>query len=244
MKALVIGRGVQGKRWINNLERLGYSIEAYGRDYKEKLQRNQYYDIIILAVPHNAFLEVTEELRKRGIQSKKIIIEKPGARNLREYLRILENLYYIGYSEMFLPLYIEYGFISPRSVIYIGKLEKQLIKYVDTNEEIIKLVNGRTIDLNILRDLYWHPASLYRYPYFNLEMKIIKDEMYQKFILRNREASILLGRDPKEARREINGREVKFTNPMQKQIKRDYETLAVDKLPLSIWNALNRLLNQ
>ncbi len=240
-RALVIGRGVQGRRWIMNLQNLDYIVEAYGRDFKEK-STQQYYDIIVVAVPHYAFLEVSEELARRGITARKVIIEKPGASNYDQFMRVRENLNKVGYAEMFLPLYIQYGFRKPRVVRYLVKLDKNEIKFIDKKREVIVLRSGREIDLNILRDLFWHPASLYRFPFVTLEYKVIHGEnLYTIYALKG-EGYIYVGRHPKKTERKIDGENVEFENPMKKQLEEDFEMLALERLPMSIWLALETLL--
>jgi len=250
MKALVIGRGVQGKRWENNLRSLGYDVRIYGRDYKDKLNREEDFRIIIVVTPYFAFGEVMETLRRYNISSKRLIIEKPGASNFEEYKKVIENANRISSdSQMFLPLYIQYkdlienGIIKPRRVTYVVKLNLEEILYKD--EKCIYLKSGRCLDPNVLRDLFFHPASLFFYD-FNILSGFFLDRLigngHEKiYFFKNivSRISMVIGRS-REEQRTINGSPIKFDNPMMRHINNSYEELRLDKLPKRIWIELER----
>jgi len=250
MKALVIGRGVQGKRWENNLRSLGYDVRIYGRDYKDKLNREEDFPIIIVAVPYFAFREVLETLNKYNISSKRLIIEKPGASNFEEYKEVMEHANRISpNSQMFLPLYIQYrdlienGIIKPRRVTYVVKLNLEDIVYQD--ERCIYLKSGRCLDPNVLRDLFFHPASLFSYDPnilsgFFLDYPIRKG--YERiYVFKNITPGIgmIVGRSIGE-QRIIDNSPIKFDNPMMRHIYNSYEELRLDRLPKTIWKELDR----
>jgi len=239
MRALVIGRGVQGRRWIDNLEKLGYSVKVCGRDYKFKIGRNETYDLIVIAVPHKAFIEVSRFLYARYIFSKRLIIEKPGASNIKEFKEIIRLLSYISNPEMFLPLYIEYGYRNPSKVTYLVNLKEDEIS--SYNEDYIFLKSGRIIDRNVLRDLFFHPASLYEsLDGFLLEYKT-GSFPYEIYYFTDDFRKIVVGRS-RENIRMIDDIQIEFHNPMEKQIRNRYEELSLDKLPRRIWQKLDETL--
>ncbi len=240
MRALLIGRGVQGKRWFNNLVRLGYEVKMCGRDYRNKINGGEKYNLLIIAVPHKAFLEVVKYLYKEKVSSERIILEKPGASNLEEFLEIKENLESLGCSEMFLPLYIEYKYIEPKYVTYLVKINKEGISEVTSDYIIMK--NGRILDRNVIRDLFFHPASLYRdLNSFSLEYRS-GDFPYEIYFIKGK-GRIVLGRYNKSIRR-IDGHEIVFHNPMEEHIKKRYKELELNNLPLKIWLKLDEILNK
>jgi len=252
MRALIIGRGVQGQRWRNNLEGR-YEVEIYGRDYREKLRIGRKYDIIIVSVPHYAFKEVSETLREYRISGERVIVEKPGASSFEDFKAVKENLEYIsGKLEMFLPLYIQYkphindGILKTQRTTYITKLNLDEILYQDEN--CIYLRSGRCIDPNVLRDLFFHPASLYSFNSGILSGFILAsrtvDGLYKIYEFENSIEGIrmVVGRY-KEERRIIDREPIKFDNPMKRHIENEYEELCLDKLPKTIWRELERIMS-
>ncbi|RIB35647.1 MAG: hypothetical protein BXU00_00915 [Candidatus Nanoclepta minutus] len=252
MRALVIGRGIQGQRWKKNLEGR-YEVEIYGRDYREKLRIGRKYNIIIISVPHHAFKEVSETLRKYGISGERVIVEKPGASSFEDFKDVKENLEYVsGKLEMFLPLYIQYkpyindGILKTRKITYITKLNLDEILYQDEN--FIYLKSGRCIDPNVLRDLYFHPASLYSFNSGILSGFILASRtvngFYKIYEFENPFCGIrmVVGRDREECRT-IDKEPIKFDNPMKGHIENEYEELCLDKLPKIIWGELERILS-
>ena len=238
-RALVIGgTGVQGGRWVKNLKDLGYETYAYGRDYKERIKEGR-YDLIVVSVPHYAFAEVIKYI-DGNLYFDEIIIEKPGARDYKEFQEILKR---VPDAKMFLPLYIQYGYLEPKKITYLLKLDEKEIATIDYKNEIIILKSGRKIDSNFLRDLGFHPLSLYKNPEFEL-VAVRYNGIYGDITLideKGRRAEF--GRTYSILERKIDGKEVSFSNPMREMLENNYEELRLKNLPSRIWKNLDEISN-
>lgn len=263
---LQIGRGVQGKRWEKNVKEIanekGLELNEIivGRDYREVTGNidKRKFDLIISAIPAGAQPKVLKYLCENGIKSEYLIIEKPGAYG-KDYEELINYAYCISdNSIMFLPTYIEYynniknGW-NPKEIVYVLQISPEEIEGIDPQNKVIKLRNGRLLEISGLYDSAYHALSLIsNYNYID---GLGLGEVYIKFPfeiwkLESNNKNIIVGRDLYSIRK-IDEKDITFGNPMRKILEdillgnvEPYKEIKVDRLPKKINESLDRIIEE